>query len=181
MQGGSPYGAGTLATGDGSRQPTETELAIARHQARRQFAVMARVCAAKDGDSADGMAQQQCTTCSLARVARNPCLHTCCDLFCRHERGESGAQELHSLHVHLLTLTPCLTCSERPCFMMCAGQDVCRGDQPNSKKVSTCDGLMNPPQQSMLVAQLSLSMHLVVSVLVAYCCHVPAPCDTAER
>ena len=32
LQGGSPYGAGTLAAGDGSRQPTATELDIARHQ-----------------------------------------------------------------------------------------------------------------------------------------------------
>jgi NAD(P)H dehydrogenase (quinone) len=32
ITGGSPYGAGTLAGGDGSRQPTENELAIARFQ-----------------------------------------------------------------------------------------------------------------------------------------------------
>lgn len=32
MTGGSPYGAGTLAAGDGSRQPSENELAIARYQ-----------------------------------------------------------------------------------------------------------------------------------------------------
>lgn len=32
VTGGSPYGAGTLAGGDGSRQPSDNELAIARHQ-----------------------------------------------------------------------------------------------------------------------------------------------------
>lgn len=31
-RGGSPYGAGTIAGGDGSRQPSETELVIAKHQ-----------------------------------------------------------------------------------------------------------------------------------------------------
>lgn len=31
--GGSAYGAGTVTNGDGSRQPSETELAIARNQA----------------------------------------------------------------------------------------------------------------------------------------------------
>jgi NAD(P)H dehydrogenase (quinone) len=33
ITGGSPYGAGTLAGSDGSRQPSENELAIARFQA----------------------------------------------------------------------------------------------------------------------------------------------------
>ena len=33
-QGGSSYGAGTLAGAKGERQPTENELAIAKHQAR---------------------------------------------------------------------------------------------------------------------------------------------------
>jgi NAD(P)H dehydrogenase (quinone) len=32
ITGGSPYGAGTLAGGDGSRLPSENELAIARFQ-----------------------------------------------------------------------------------------------------------------------------------------------------
>ena len=32
VRGGSPYGAGTIAGPDGSRSPSETELAIARHQ-----------------------------------------------------------------------------------------------------------------------------------------------------
>jgi len=34
ITGGSPYGAGTLAGGDGSRQPSANELAIARFQGR---------------------------------------------------------------------------------------------------------------------------------------------------
>jgi NAD(P)H:quinone oxidoreductase type IV len=34
ISGGSPYGASTLAGGDGSRQPSENELAIARFQGR---------------------------------------------------------------------------------------------------------------------------------------------------
>ena len=34
ITGGSPYGAGTLAGGDGSRQPSENELSIARFQGR---------------------------------------------------------------------------------------------------------------------------------------------------
>jgi len=32
VTGGSPYGATTITGGDGSRQPTENELAGARHQ-----------------------------------------------------------------------------------------------------------------------------------------------------
>ena len=32
ITGGTPYGATTLAKGDGSRQPSENELAIARFQ-----------------------------------------------------------------------------------------------------------------------------------------------------
>jgi NAD(P)H dehydrogenase (quinone) len=35
ITGGSPYGAATLAGGDGSRQPSENELALARAQGRR--------------------------------------------------------------------------------------------------------------------------------------------------
>ncbi|MGQ0674524.1 MAG: NAD(P)H:quinone oxidoreductase, partial [Rhodospirillales bacterium] len=34
ITGGSPYGAGTLAGGDGKRQPTTNELAIARFQGK---------------------------------------------------------------------------------------------------------------------------------------------------
>lgn len=32
VRGGTPYGATTIAGGDGSRQPSEEELAIARYQ-----------------------------------------------------------------------------------------------------------------------------------------------------
>jgi NAD(P)H dehydrogenase (quinone) len=32
ITGSSPYGAGTIAGGDGSRQPSENELAVARYQ-----------------------------------------------------------------------------------------------------------------------------------------------------
>ena len=35
IAGGSPYGAGALAGGDGSRQPSENELAMACTQGRR--------------------------------------------------------------------------------------------------------------------------------------------------
>ncbi|ROO25799.1 NAD(P)H quinone oxidoreductase [Salinisphaera japonica YTM-1] len=35
VRGGSPYGAATLAGGDGSRQPTDKELAIARYQGEK--------------------------------------------------------------------------------------------------------------------------------------------------
>ncbi|ALO45015.1 NAD(P)H:quinone oxidoreductase [Pseudohongiella spirulinae] len=35
VSGGTPYGASTIAGGDGSRQPDERELAIARHQGKR--------------------------------------------------------------------------------------------------------------------------------------------------
>lgn len=34
VSGGTPYGASTIASGDGSRQPTENELAIAEYQGR---------------------------------------------------------------------------------------------------------------------------------------------------
>lgn len=35
VRGGTPYGAGTIAGGDGSRQPTEKEKAVARYQGKR--------------------------------------------------------------------------------------------------------------------------------------------------
>lgn len=41
--GGSPYGAGTLAGGDGSRQPVDAELLTARNQGRRIAEVAARL------------------------------------------------------------------------------------------------------------------------------------------
>ena len=34
VSGGTPYGASTIAAGDGSRRPTENELGAARHQGR---------------------------------------------------------------------------------------------------------------------------------------------------
>ena len=43
VTGGSPYGATTIAAGDGSRQPTENELAGARFQGRLVAAVAAKV------------------------------------------------------------------------------------------------------------------------------------------
>jgi NAD(P)H:quinone oxidoreductase type IV len=43
VTGGSPYGAGTLAGGDGSRQPTENELAIARFQGRHVAEIARRL------------------------------------------------------------------------------------------------------------------------------------------
>ena len=46
ITGGSPYGAGTLAGGDGSRQPSENELAIARYQGKH-VAQIAKKLAAK--------------------------------------------------------------------------------------------------------------------------------------
>ena len=41
ISGGTPYGASTIAAGDGSRQPTENELAIAEYQGRH-LATIAR-------------------------------------------------------------------------------------------------------------------------------------------
>ena len=43
ITGGTPYGATTLAGADGSRQPTENELAIARAQGRRVAEVAAKL------------------------------------------------------------------------------------------------------------------------------------------
>jgi len=39
ITGGSPYGAGTLANADGSRQPSENELKIARFQGAHVAAI----------------------------------------------------------------------------------------------------------------------------------------------
>lgn len=44
ITGGSPYGAGTLAGGDGSRQPSENELAIARFQGRHVAEIARKLC-----------------------------------------------------------------------------------------------------------------------------------------
>lgn len=46
ITGGSPYGATTLAAGDGSRMPSENELAIARFQGRHVAAIAAKLAAA---------------------------------------------------------------------------------------------------------------------------------------
>ena len=46
--GGSPYGAGTVAGGDGSRQPSETELAGARFQGRHVAEIAAHLAAGRD-------------------------------------------------------------------------------------------------------------------------------------
>jgi len=43
ITGGSPYGATTLADGDGSRQPSENELAIARYQGRHVAEITAKL------------------------------------------------------------------------------------------------------------------------------------------
>lgn len=45
VSGGSPYGASTLAGGDGSRQPSENELAIARYQGHHVAEIAARLAA----------------------------------------------------------------------------------------------------------------------------------------
>ena len=46
ITGGSPYGAGTLAGSDGSRQPTANELAIARFQGRHVAEITKKLVAA---------------------------------------------------------------------------------------------------------------------------------------
>jgi NAD(P)H dehydrogenase (quinone) len=43
ITGGSPYGATTIAAGDGSRQPSENELAGARFQGRHVAEVAAKL------------------------------------------------------------------------------------------------------------------------------------------
>jgi NAD(P)H dehydrogenase (quinone) len=43
ITGGSPYGAGTLAGGDGARQPSENELAIARFQGQHVAGIAKRL------------------------------------------------------------------------------------------------------------------------------------------
>ncbi len=45
ISGGTPYGASTLAGGDGSRQPSENELAIARFQGRHVAEIAAKLAA----------------------------------------------------------------------------------------------------------------------------------------
>jgi NAD(P)H dehydrogenase (quinone) len=43
ITGGSPYGASTIAGGDGSRQPSENELAGARFQGRHVAQIAGRL------------------------------------------------------------------------------------------------------------------------------------------
>ena len=45
ITGGSPYGAGTLAGGDGRRLPSENELKIARFQGRHVAGIARKQCA----------------------------------------------------------------------------------------------------------------------------------------
>lgn len=45
IRGGSPYGAGVFA-GDGTREPSETELALAEHQGKYMAAVVKKLCEA---------------------------------------------------------------------------------------------------------------------------------------
>jgi NAD(P)H dehydrogenase (quinone) len=43
ITGGSPYGASTIAAGDGSRQPSENELAGARFQGKHVAGIAAKL------------------------------------------------------------------------------------------------------------------------------------------
>ena len=43
LQGGSPYGAGTIAGPDGSRQPSAKELAMARFQGKHVAGIAAKL------------------------------------------------------------------------------------------------------------------------------------------
>ncbi len=45
ISGGSPYGASTITGGQGQRQPSENELAIARYQGQHVAEIAARLCA----------------------------------------------------------------------------------------------------------------------------------------
>lgn len=47
ITGGSPYGSGTLAGSDGSRQPTANELALARYQGKHTAEVAAKLAAGR--------------------------------------------------------------------------------------------------------------------------------------
>jgi NAD(P)H:quinone oxidoreductase type IV len=44
ITGGSPYGASIVTKGDGSRQPSDNELAIARYQGRHVAEIAKRLC-----------------------------------------------------------------------------------------------------------------------------------------
>jgi NAD(P)H dehydrogenase (quinone) len=45
VSGGTPYGASTLTKGDGSRQPSDNELAIARFQGRHVAGIAGKLAA----------------------------------------------------------------------------------------------------------------------------------------
>ena len=47
VSGGTPYGATTLAGGDGSRQPDQRELTIARHQGKQVASIAAALAASR--------------------------------------------------------------------------------------------------------------------------------------
>ncbi len=47
ITGGSPYGAGTITGGDGARQPSENELAIARFQGKHVTQIAKRLASGK--------------------------------------------------------------------------------------------------------------------------------------
>lgn len=49
VNGGTPYGASTIANGDGSRQPSASELAMARHQGRHVAEVTAALLRGRAG------------------------------------------------------------------------------------------------------------------------------------
>jgi len=44
ITGGSPYGASTICGGDGSRMPSENELAMARFQGRHVATIAQKLC-----------------------------------------------------------------------------------------------------------------------------------------
>lgn len=51
--GGSAYGAGTITNGDGSREPSATELAIAKNQAENFAAILKTYCKGRQSNAAD--------------------------------------------------------------------------------------------------------------------------------
>lgn len=57
VSGGSPYGASTIAGGDGARQPSENELAGARFQGRHVTEIAGRLFPTADRDSAGSDAE----------------------------------------------------------------------------------------------------------------------------
>ena len=49
LTGGSPYGASTIAGGDGKRRPSENELELARFQGRHVATIATRLCGGSKG------------------------------------------------------------------------------------------------------------------------------------